>query len=108
MNSVTLVGRVGKDPEMKYFETGTVKTTFNIAVSRFVNGSEIADWWKIELWDKQAESAGQYVKKGALVIVKGRFDIERWKDNEGSDREASVIKAFGWRFLGGKKKEEGQ
>ncbi len=105
INSVVIVGRVGQDPDVKYFESGKVRTTFNVAVSRWASGSEKTDWFKISLWDKQAESAGEHVKKGALLWIEGRYDLERWTDNEGSERETTVIEASSYRFLGGKKKE---
>ena len=57
INSVVVVGRVGQDPEMKYFESGKVKTTFSLAVNRWDSKTkgEVTDWFNIELWDKLAE-----------------------------------------------------
>ena len=75
INSVVLVGRVGQDPEMKYFESGKVKTTFSMAINRWdaKTKGEVTDWFNIELWDKLAEVAGEYVKKGKLVAVDGNL-----------------------------------
>ena len=58
INVVVLVGRVGQDPEMKYFESGKVKTTFSVAVNRWNAAAkkEIADWFYIELWDKDSKA----------------------------------------------------
>ena len=64
INSVVIVGRAGQDPDMKYFESGKVKTSFSVAVSRWSKEGEKTDWFNIELWDKNAEFAGEYVKKG--------------------------------------------
>lgn len=104
INSVVLVGRTGQDPEMKYFESGKVKTTFSIAVNRWDNKEkkEVPDWFRIELWDKNAEFAGEYVKKGRLVGVEGRLSIDKWTDKEGTERDLFTIKASRIRLLGGK------
>lgn len=102
INSAVIVGRVGQDPEMKYFESGKVKTTFSIAVDRWTKGGKKTDWYRIELWDKQAEIAGQYVKKGGMVAIEGRLDISQWTDNDGNKREMFLIKGTDVRLMGGK------
>lgn len=102
INSVILIGRVGKDPEMKYFDSGKVKTTFSIAVNRWTKEGDKTDWYNIELWDKKAEIAGQYVKKGRLVSIEGRLNIDNWTDRDGNKRETALIRAFDFSFLGGK------
>lgn len=103
INSVVLVGRVGQDPDMKYFESGKVKTTFSIAVNRWAKDGDKTDWFNIELWDKSAEIAGEYVKKGKLVGIEGKLDISKWKDSDGSTRERFFIRASNLRLLGSKK-----
>ncbi len=102
INSVVLVGRAGQDPDMKYFESGKVKTTFSIAVNRWDSKSreEVTDWFNIELWDKSAEVAGEYVKKGKLVAIEGKLATSKWKDNTGADRERFFIRATNLRLLG--------
>lgn len=105
INSVVIVGRVGQDPDMKYFETGKVKTTFSIAVNRWSKDGDKTDWFNIELWDKNAEVAGQYVRKGRLVGIEGRLDVSKWTDAEGNKRERHFIRAYNLRLLGGKKDE---
>jgi len=104
INSVVLVGRTGQDPEMKYFESGKVKTTFSIAVNRWDSKEkkEVPDWFRIELWDKNAEFAGEYVKKGRLVGIEGRLSIDKWTDREGTERDLYTIKASRIRLLGSK------
>jgi len=105
INSVVLVGRTGQDPEMKYFESGKVKTTFSIAVNRWSKEGEKTDWFNIELWDKNAEIAGEYVKKGTLVGIEGRLDLNRWTDASGSSRERFIIRATNIRLLSSRKEE---
>lgn len=105
INSVVIVGRTGQDPDMRYFESGKVKTTFSIAVNRWSKDGEKTDWFNIELWDKQAEIAGEYVKKGRLVAIEGRLAISKWTDSSGEKRERYLIRANNLRLLGGKKEE---
>ncbi|MFH0703361.1 MAG: single-stranded DNA-binding protein [bacterium] len=105
INSVVLVGRAGQDPEMKYFESGKVKTAFSIAVNRWSKEGERTDWFNIELWDKNAEIAGEYVRKGRLVGIEGKLDVSHWTDLDGTKRERFFIRANNLRLLGSKKEE---
>ena len=104
MNSVVIVGRAGQDPDMKYFESGKVKTSFSLAVSRWDSKqkSEVTDWFNIELWDKAAEIAGEYVKKGRLVAVDGRLASSKWTGADGVQKERFLIRANTLRLLGNK------
>jgi len=105
MNTATIVGRAGQDAEIKYFESGKVKTTFSLAVNRFdtKTKTEVPDWFNIEVWDKQAEFAGEYVKKGRQVAVDGRISISKWTDQTGEERERFLIVANQIRLLGSKR-----
>lgn len=105
INSVVIVGRTGQDPDMRYFESGKVKTTFSVAVNRWTKEGDKTDWFNIELWDKQAEIAGEYVRKGRLVAVEGKLAISKWKDQSGEAKERYFIRANNLRLLGGKKEE---
>lgn len=105
LNAVVLVGRVGADPEIKYFESNKIKTTFNLAVSRPVKrgeGVEDTDWFRIEIWGRQAEIANEYVRKGSLIGVEGRLEFSKWTDANGVRREYPVIAAQNFRLLGSK------
>ncbi len=104
MNSVVIVGRAGQDPEVKYFESGKVKTAFSVAVSRwdYKSKSETTDWFNIELWDKSAEIAGEFVKKGQQVCIDGRLVSSKWTGADGEQRERFIIRANSLRLLGKK------
>jgi single-strand DNA-binding protein len=102
MNVVMLVGRAGRDPEMRYFESGRVKTTFSLAVNRPTKEKE-TDWFDIELWGRQAEVAGEYVRKGSLIGVEGRLDFSRWTDDSGVRHVKPYIHGSNLRLLGSKK-----
>lgn len=101
VNAVMLVGRVGKDPEMRYFESGRVKTTFSVAVNRPTKERE-TDWFDIELWGRQAEFAGEYVRKGRLVGVEGRLDFSSWTDDGGVKHSRPFVNASNVRLLDSK------
>ena len=109
INSVVLVGRAGQDPEMKYFESGKVKTTFSIAVSRWDSKtkSEVTDWFNVELWDKLAEFAGEYVKKGKLVAIDGRLASSKWNDASGAQKERFFVRASNLRLLSAGRSDQG-
>lgn len=100
INSVVLVGRVGQDPEVRYFDSGKVKTVLSIAVSRWTKDGDKTDWFRIELWDKKAEVAGEYAKKGALVAIDGRLALNKWQAPSGESREYYYIRANDIRLLG--------
>ena len=109
MNTATIVGRAGQDADMKYFESGKVKTTFSLAVNRWDSKvkEEVTDWFNVEVWDKQAEFAGEYIKKGRQVVVDGRISISKWNDQSGEERERFLIIANNVRLLGSKRDAEG-
>ena len=100
INSVVIVGRVGQDPEVRYFDSGKVKTVLSVATNRWSKDGDKTDWFRIELWDKKAEVAGEYAKKGALVAVEGRLAASKWQTKEGETREYYYILANDLRLLG--------
>ncbi|CCH65539.1 Single-stranded DNA-binding protein [Richelia intracellularis HM01] len=92
INVVTLIGRVGNDPDMKYFESGSVKCRLTLAVNRKTRNSDEPDWFELELWGKTAEIAGTYVRKGKQIGVKGSLKFDSWSDrNTGVKRSKPVI-----------------
>ncbi len=108
MNTVTIIGRAGQDAEIKYFESGKVKTSFSLAVNRWDSRTkeEVTDWYNVEVWDKQAEFAGEYIKRGRQVAVDGRITVNKWNDPSGDTRERYLIVANSVRLLGSKRDAE--
>ena len=103
INSVTLVGRAGRDPEVRYFESGTVVANLTMAVSRR-NRNDEPDWFNLEIWGKQAQVAADYVKRGSLIGITGSFKLDSWKDrNTGEDRQKPVVRVDRLELLGSKK-----
>ena len=109
MNTAVLVGRTGRDAEIRYFESGKVKATFSLAVNRWDSKtrSEVTDWFNVDVWDKLAEFAGEYIKKGTQLVVDGRIGQNKWTDKAtGNDRESFLIIASNIRLLGSKRDTE--
>lgn len=103
INHVVLVGRSGKDSEIRYFESGSAVTRFTLAVNRPVKDGQ-TDWFDVEVWGKQAEIAGEYVKKGTLVGVEGRVRWDSWNHKDTGDLMIRpVVVADSIRLLGSKR-----
>ncbi|WP_427159216.1 single-stranded DNA-binding protein [Aliinostoc sp. HNIBRCY26] len=107
INIVTLVGRVGGDPDIKYFESGSVKCRLTLAVKRRTRNSDEPDWFTLELWDKTAEVAGNYVRKGSLIGIKGSLKFDTWSDRQtGVNRSTPIIRVDQLELLGSKQDRE--
>jgi single-strand DNA-binding protein len=107
VNSITLVGRAGRDPEVRYFESGSVVANLTLAVNRRSRDEE-PDWFNLEIWGKQAQVAADYVRKGALVGIIGSFKLDRWTDRaSGEERTKPVIRVDRLELLGSKREAEG-
>jgi single-strand DNA-binding protein len=107
-NSVVIVGRLGQDPEIKHFESGSVKARFSIAVDRsFSRENKITDWFNIEVWGRKAEFVGEWIRKGALVSVTGQVDVNQYSDQAGNPRKWLYIKALDVSFVGSKRDNAG-
>ena len=106
INSVTLVGRAGRDPEVRYFESGSVVANLTLAVSRRTRNDE-PDWFNLEIWGKQAQVAADYVKKGSLIGITGCFKLDTWTDkNTGESRSKPVVRVDRLELLGSKRDTE--
>jgi len=110
LNVVSLVGRLGGEPDVKYFESGSVKTKLTLAVKRPTSNQDTPpDWFNLELWGKQADYAANYLRKGALVEVKGSLKMDFWKDkNTGADRSSPVISVDSIQNYGAKRDESSE
>jgi len=107
LNVVNLVGRVGGDPDVKYFESGAVKCRLTLAVNRRSRNSDQPDWFNLELWGKTAEFAANYVRKGRLVGVLGSLKFDSWSDRTtGVNRSTPVIKVDHLDLLDSKRDSE--
>jgi single-strand DNA-binding protein len=106
VNKVILIGNLGRDPELRYTQSGQAVTNFTIATSeRFTDRSgdqqERTEWHRIVVWGKTAENCAQYLAKGRSVYVEGRLQTREWEDKEGNKRQTTEISAQRVQFLGG-------
>lgn len=107
LNVVTLVGRVGGDPDVKYFESGSVVCNLTLAVKRLSRNADQPDWFNLELWGQTAEVAANYVRKGSLIGVTGSLKLDTWKDRStGASRSKPVIRVERMELLGSKRDNE--
>lgn len=107
LNVVHLVGRVGIDPDVKYFESGAVKCRLTLAVDRPTRRTDQPDWFNLELWGKTAEIAANYVRKGKQIGVTGSLKIDQWQDRmTQAERSSPVIRVDRLDLLGSKRDEE--
>ena len=107
MNNITLIGRAGRDPEVRYFESGTVVANLTLAVNR-MKRDEDPDWFNLEIWGKTAQVAADYVRKGSLIGVIGSIRIEKYTDRSGQERTKPVVTVNRLELLGSKRDNEQQ
>jgi len=89
-NRVALVGRAGKDPEVRYFESGSMVANLTLAVNRRSRDDE-PDWFNLEIWGKQAQVAADYVRKGSLLGITGSFKLDRWIDKSTCEERTKPV-----------------
>lgn len=102
LNRVVLIGRLTKDPELRYTPNGVAVASFTLAVNRSrLNqlGEREADFIPIVVWQKQAENCANYIGKGSLVAVDGRIQVRTYDDKDGQRRWITEVIAENVRFL---------
>ncbi|NHA15192.1 single-stranded DNA-binding protein [Thioalkalivibrio sp. XN279] len=108
INKVILVGNLGADPESRTTPGGLTVTNFNVATSDRRRDKQSGDWveeteWhRIVMFDKLAETAREYLRKGSQVYVEGRLQTRKWQDKDGNDRYTTEIVARDMQMLGGR------
>lgn len=98
LNKIQIIGNLGSDPDMKFSPGGSPLTNFTVAVNRSRKGpdgqmTEETDWFRVVCWNKLAEIADQYLKKGARVYVEGRLQVRKYVANGGDQRTSVEIVA---------------
>jgi single-strand DNA-binding protein len=111
VNKVILIGRLGKDPEVKYTPSGAPVAKFSLATDevfkdRSGEQQKHTEWHNIVAWNKLAEICGEYLTKGKLVYIEGRIRSRQWEDQAGNKRTAYEIIALGMQMLGPKAESE--
>lgn len=106
LNVVNLVGRAGRDPEVRYFESGKVLCTVSLAVDRRTSKTDQPDWFNLEIWNKTAEIAANYIRKGSLIGIQGSLKIDSFTSQYGSQVSKPVILVDRLELLGSKRDNE--
>ncbi|MBQ1266483.1 MAG: single-stranded DNA-binding protein [Proteobacteria bacterium] len=99
VNKVILVGRLGKDPEVRASQAGKTFCSFTLATDTGFGENRKTDWHNIVVFDKQADNCGRYLKKGSLVYIEGRISYDKYQDKDGQQRTSTRILANTVQFL---------
>jgi single-strand DNA-binding protein len=97
LNKVMILGRLGKDPEVRFMQSGQAVANFSVATNERTQDKDgnwqdaPPEWHRIVLFGKQAETAGNYLHKGDQVYIEGRIQTREWKDKEGQKRYTTEI-----------------
>ena len=106
-NKITIVGNLGRDPELRYTPQGTPVCSFSMASNEkrknrdTGDADEVVTWFRITLWGRQAETASQYLTKGKPVYIEGRLRVEEFTDRDGNKRHSLEVNATDMQFIGG-------
>jgi len=111
LNKVLLLGRLGRDPEMKYTPNGTAVVNFSMATSESWKDkntgekNERTEWHRITAWRRLAEICGEYLKKGSQVLIEGKLQTRSWEDQEGNTRYMTEVVAHYMKMLGSRQSQ---
>ncbi|MFM6953034.1 MAG: single-stranded DNA-binding protein [Bacteroidota bacterium] len=104
INKVILLGRLGKDPVVRRLDNGRVVANVTLATNDYYTKDgqrmESTEWHNLEMWDKQAETAEKYLKKGSLLYVEGKIRTDRYTDAEGQERQTRKIRVNNFQMMG--------
>lgn len=97
LNHIIIMGRLGKDPELRHTQTGTPVASFTLAVDRDFKdkntGERATDWIDVVAWRGTGEFVSRYFSKGRMAVVEGRLQIRDWTDKEGNKRRSAEVVA---------------
>lgn len=107
LNKVMLIGNVGRDPEVRHLEGGSVTASFTIATTerykdKTGENKEVTEWHNIVCWRNLAELADKYIKKGTQLYIEGKIRTRSWTDRDGNTRYTTEIQADSIQLLGRK------
>lgn len=113
VNKVLIIGRLGKDPDMRYAPSGTAIASVNLATNHSTkdadgNWNQQTEWHNVKIFGKQAEFVGEYLKKGKLAYVEGRLQTSSWEDQNGQKKYRTEIIANDIQMLGSRSDGDSQ
>lgn len=103
-NKIIIVGNLGRDPELRYTPQGNAVCNFSVATNEKKRDKagdlqDVTTWFRVTLWNKQAETASKYLTKGSPIYVEGRLRIEEWQDRDGNNRYTLEVHATDMQFI---------
>lgn len=102
LNKMTIIGNLGRDPEVRYTPDGLAVTNFTVAVNEKVKGEDKTLWFRVTAFGKLGEICGEYLSKGRQVFIEGRLQTNEWEDRDGNKRFSLEIIARDMLMLGAK------
>ena len=114
VNKVILIGNLGRDPEVRYTPSGGAVCNIGLATTRSWKSKESGDkvedteWHRVVFYDRLAEIAGEYLKKGRSVYVEGRLKTRKWQDKDGVEKYTTEVIAEEMKMLGGREGQGGE
>lgn len=108
INKVIIIGNLGRDPEVRYTPNGAAVCNVSVATTRTWKNKDSGDkveeteWHRVVFYDRLAEIAGEYLKKGRSVYVEGRLKTRKWQDKDGAEKYTTEIIAEEMKMLGGR------
>ena len=112
INKVTIIGNLGKDPEIRYSASGaaianiTVATSDNWKDKQTGEKQERTEWHRVVFFNRLAEVVGEYLTKGSQIYIEGRLQTRKWQDKDGQDRYTTEIVANEMQMLGGRGQQQ--
>ena len=100
LNKFMCIGRLGRDPELKYSSGGTAVVSISLACGWKTQEKEGVEWVKVVAWKRLAEIIGEYLRKGSQVYIEGRMQTREWEDRDGNKRYTTEIVASSMQMLG--------
>lgn len=114
VNRVIILGNLGQDPDVRTMPNGDAVAKISVATSESWNDKntgerrEVTEWHSIVFYRRQAEVAGEYLRKGSKVYIEGRLKTRKWQDNNGQDRYSTEIQCDNFQMLGGRNQDVAQ
>lgn len=105
LNKIQIIGRMGKDPEVRYMPNGDAVCNFSVATSEKWKDKatgemkEETTWHRVSAWGRQAEIVGEYLRKGSLVYVEGKMTARKYTDKDGAEKESHEIRMQDMKML---------
>src|SRR5262245_32077051 len=99
-NKITIVGYLGRDPELRHIPSGNTVCNFSVATTEKNKDKETTTWFRVTVWGKQGENCNEYLSKGSQVYVEGRLRSEEFTDRDGQKRTSLEVNATDVKFLG--------